>query len=163
MLRLPVRESAPPFPPVRPSTDAAHLITLRVGRRGSPLTAAHLASEFHAALHLLALEGWWRLRCALLLPRQVHLIATLTPGTGAEPAAQELKRRLTPCLQRAGTTWRPDHATVQLEHPAELAEAFRTLHREPHRAGLCAEGEAWPGYLCADDDRAWLGARRAGA
>jgi REP element-mobilizing transposase RayT len=160
MLRLPVRESAPPFPVARPSTDGAHLITLRVGRRGSPLTAAHLASEFHAALHLLALEGWWRVRCAVLLPRHAHLIATLAPGSGLESAVQELKRRLAPCLRRAGVNWDANHLARPLEHPAEMADAFRTLYREPQSAGLCAEGEAWPGYLCADDDRAWLGAER---
>lgn len=163
MLRLPVRDSAPPFPAARPAGDAAHLITLRIGRRGSPLTSAHLSSEFHAALHLLALENWWRVRCALLLPRHAHLITTLAPGTGPDAAIVELKRRLAPCLRRAGVIWEADHVAHPLEHPAEMADAFRALYREPQRAGLCAEGEVWPGYLCADDDRAWLGsARNAG-
>lgn len=157
MLHLPVRDSAAPFPAPRPAADSSHLIILRTGRRGSPLTSAHLSSEFHAAVHLLALERWWRVRCAVLLPRHAHLIAALAPGTPPGAAVAELKRRLAPCLRRAGAAWEADHESRLLEHPAEIADAFRSLYREPRRAGLCGEGEAWPGYLCAEDDRAWLG------
>lgn len=155
---IPIRSgpSAPPFPSPTQAPSGAHLITLHAGRRGAPLNSIHLASEFHAAVHLLALERWWRVRCAVLLPRTAHLVATLAAKIGPTEAADELKRRLAPCLLRARQVWLPGHQARFLADAAEIANALRALYLEPGRAGLCAEGEAWPGYLCADEDRSWL-------
>jgi hypothetical protein len=156
MIPLRTGDSTPPFPTSGRTPSGAHLITLHASRRGAPLNSIHLASEFHAAVHLLALEGWWRVRCALLLPRNARLVATLDAKTGPAEAAEELKRRLAPCLLRARQAWAPGHECRFLPGPAEIADAFRALYLEPSRAGLCAEGDAWPGYLGADEDRTWL-------
>ena len=156
MIPLRFGDSAPPFPSSSRPASGAHLITLHAGRGGAPLNSIHLASEFHAAVHLLALEGWWRVRCALLLPRTARLIATLSASTGPAEATEELKRRLAPCLRRARQAWAPNHECRFLAGPAEIADTLRALYLEPGRAGLCAEGEPWPGYLGADEDRNWL-------
>lgn len=157
MIPLRFSDSTPPFSSGNRPASGAHLITLHAGRRGAPLNSIHLASEFHAAVHLLALEGWWRVRCALLLPHTARLVATLDAKTGPAEAAEELKRRLAPCLHRARQAWAPRHECRFLAGPAEIAETLRNLYLEPGRAGLCAEGDAWPGYLGADEDCGWLG------
>ncbi|MFM7752049.1 MAG: hypothetical protein ACKOTF_13795 [Opitutaceae bacterium] len=156
MIPLRLSDSAPPFSSGPRPASGAHFFTLHAGRRGAPLNSIHFASEFHAAVHLLAIEGWWRVRCALLLPRTARLVATLEARTGPAEAAEELKRRLAPCLLRARQAWAPHHECRFLAGPTEIADTLRTLYLEPGRAGLCAEGEAWPGYLGADEDRAWL-------
>lgn len=125
------------------------------------MTSAHLTSEFHAAVHLLALERWWRVRCAVLMPHSAHVVAALSPSTPPAAAAEELKRRLNPCLRRAGLKWEPGHHTELIKQPAALTETFRRLFRESRQAGLCAEGDSWTGYLCEDDNRDLLGALRA--
>ena len=160
MFPSPVQDTRPAAPSPVCDTAGAHLITLHAGRRGGPLTSAHLTSEFHAAVHLLALERWWRVRCAVLLPHRAHVVAALSPGTPPAAAAEELKRRLVPCLRRAGRKWETGHHTRLIKQPAELAEIFHGLFRESRQAGLCAEGESWTGYLCEDDNRDLLGALR---
>lgn len=152
MIPLRTRESTPPFPAASRVPDGAHLISLHAARRGAPLNSIHLASEFHAAVHLLALERWWRVRCAILLPRAAHLVATLAATTGPAEAAEELKRRLAPCLRRARQAWAPGQYCRFLAGPAEITEAIRALYHEPARTGLGAEGDSWPGYLCAAED-----------
>lgn len=149
-------DSTPPFPANNRNHDSAHLFTWHTGRRGAPLNSVHLASEFHAAVHLLALEGWWRVRCSLLLPRTARLLATLEAKTDPAEAGEELKRRLAPCLLRARQAWATRHEYRFLAGPAEIADALRALYLEPGRAGLCGEGDAWPGFLGAEEDREWL-------
>lgn len=161
MKQLTPSNSPTPSPDSKPGSPCAHLLTIRVGRRGAPLNAIHLASEFHAAVHLLALERWWRVRCTVLLPRVAHLIVALAPEIDSTTAAEELKRRLAPCLRRAGQTWATGYETQFLGSQAEIGDALVKLYREPCRVGLCTEGEVWPGYLCSDDDRAWLVATTA--
>jgi hypothetical protein len=147
----------PAFPPARVFGPSCHYFTFRT-RRGRPgLAVPSVCAEFQAALHLLGLEGVSRVRTAVVLAAELHLVAAVPESRAADQVGLVLQGKLAPSLARLGLAWAPEFSHRPLPAGADGYPTFRYLYRAPYRAGLAVEGEAWPGYHCAERDWRWFG------
>jgi hypothetical protein len=105
----------------------------------------------------LGLEGVSRVRTAVVLAAELHLVAAVPESRAADQVGLVLQGKLAPSLARLGLAWAPEFSHRPLPASADGYPTFRYLYRAPYRAGLAAEGEAWPGYHCAERDWRWFG------
>ena len=147
----------PAFPPARVFGPGCHYFTFRT-RRGRPgLAVPPVCAEFQAALHLLGLEGVARVRTAVVLAAELHVVAAVPDPCPADRVGMVLQGKLAPSLARLGLAWAPEFTHQPLPAGADGYPTFRYLYRAPFRAGLAAEGEGWAGYHCAERDWRWFG------
>lgn len=148
---------SPAFPPARVFGPGCHSFTLRTRRGRAGLAVPPICAEFQAALHLLGLEGIARVRTAVVLAAELHLVAAIPDHRPADRVGVLLQGKLAPSLARLGLAWAPEFSHRPLPAGADGYPTFRYLYRAPYRAGLAAEGEAWAGYHCAEPDWRWFG------
>jgi hypothetical protein len=148
---------SPHFPLARVFGPGCHYFTFRTRRGRSGLAVPPVCAEFQAALHLLGLEGIARVRSAVVLAAELHLVAAVPDRHPAERVGLALQGKLAPSLARLGLGWAPEFSHRPLPAGADGYPTFRYLYRAPYRAGLAAEGQAWAGYHCAERDWRWFG------
>ncbi len=145
------------FPSARVFGPGCHAFTLRT-RRGRPgLAVPPMCAEFQATLHLLGLEGMARVRTAVLLGAELHLVAAVPDRMPPDQVGLILQGRLAPSLARLGLAWAAEMSRRPLPAGADGYPTFRYFYRAPYRAGLAPEGQSWAGYHCAAGDWRWFG------
>lgn len=148
---------SPALPPARVFGPGCHSFTFRTRRDRPGLAVPPICAEFQAAVHLLGLEGIARVRTAVVLAAELHLVAAVPDRCPSARVGLILQGKLAPSLARLGLAWAPEISHRPLPAGADGYPTFRYLYRAPYRAGLAAEGEAWAGYHCAERDWRWFG------
>jgi len=99
---------SPAFPPARVFGPGCHSFTLRTRRGRAGLAVPPICAEFQAALHLLGLEGIARVRTAVVLAAELHLVAAIPDHRPADRVGVLLQGKLAPSLARLGLAWAPE-------------------------------------------------------
>jgi REP element-mobilizing transposase RayT len=133
-----------------------HFLTLCIDRRAPGLATPQFHSEFHAATHLLTLEGKWHVRTATVMPYHVHFLVTLGESADMPAVVDIFQDCLAPCLQRAGLHWERGYYDRPMNPGEDHLPPFLYIFQNPYRARLLDPTEKWPGYYCAEGDWAWF-------
>lgn len=91
------------------------------------------------------------------MPDHLHLLATLGHKTSLSDAVRKFKGPLSTELRAHHAKWQPSFYDHRLRDNEDVLPVFLYIYLNPYRAGLCASGEKWPGYICNPEDWAWFG------
>jgi len=92
--------------------------------------------------------GQCELHAWVVMPNHVHVLCRLREGVALGRllngwkggASREINRR----MGRAGHLWQREYFDRAIRDPSHFHRARRYIHRNPVKAGLCAEPEDWP-------------------
>jgi REP element-mobilizing transposase RayT len=156
MIRIPVRSPDTYLPSRWSPLPGGHFLTVNCRGRKPGLATPHFNFEFHAALHLLVLEGQWQVRSAVVMPYYVHLHVHLPAHLDTATVLQRFKDRLTPCLEPTELTWEDGYCDRRIAPGEDCLALFHYLYHSPYEAGLIPSIESWPGYYCTEGDWRWF-------
>lgn len=137
---------------------ADDVLTVCTDQKRSGLTSPIAASAILAEMRALDADRTWQLRCAVVMPDHLHVLAIFGERLTLGQSIGRLKAKTKSSLHAvaASLAWERD----VYDHPVRPEEdhlaLFLDLFLNPSRAGLCARGDRWPWYFCREEDWAWF-------
>lgn len=99
----------------------------------------------------------WKLRAMVIMPDHIHLLVGLEAKSVSD-SVRIFKGRLSPKLRKHNLKWQSGFYDHRLRPKDKLSGVVRYMWLNPYRAGICNEGEAWPGWWCDEAVTEWIGA-----
>jgi REP element-mobilizing transposase RayT len=137
--------------------NSTYFLTICAMRPCAALSQTALTDAIRRQYMAVEARGWWTVHCAVIMPDHLHLVVTLGNGARLDESVRLLKGPLCPHLRDAGVRWQPSFFDHRLRAEDNLTAVFRYVFLNPHRAGLVAAPERWPGYFCRTQDWEWFG------
>jgi putative transposase len=135
---------------------AEYFLTVCTDEHRLGLTTAATASAILAEMHRMTADGTWTLRCATVMPNQVHLLFVLGTRLPLGQCIQRLKAKTSAALRSAPCEWERDFFDRRLRPGDERLPLFLYIYLNPYHANLVDHGAAWPHFFCCDADWAWF-------
>jgi putative transposase len=100
----------------------------------------------------------WQLRCAVVMPDHVHVLAILGDRLPIGKCIARLKSKTKSSLNAASANleWERDFYDHRVRPKEDRVAIFRYIFQNPHRAGLCEYADRWPWYYCREEDWQWF-------
>jgi REP element-mobilizing transposase RayT len=141
---------------------AEYFLTVCTDEKRPSLASPAAATAILAELRAMDTDGTWQLRCAVVLPDHVHVLAILGDRLTLGQSVGRLKSKTKSSLSAvaansaASLDWERDFYDHHVRPDEDRLALFLYIFLNPYRAGLCATGDAWPWYYCRDDDWSWF-------
>jgi REP element-mobilizing transposase RayT len=135
---------------------ATYFLTICTNNRGSGLATSQLARSVLDETQAAQADAVWSVRCAMVMPDHVHLLAELGAKLPLEKAVSRLKAKTSAGLRGAGLGWERGFFDHRLRAADDILDVLLYIYLNPYRAGLCAHAESWPWFHCHPDDWAWF-------
>lgn len=138
------------------TASAEYFLTFCTDARGAGLTTPELGRFVLGEMLAMATDKTWTLRCAVIMPDHVHLLATLGDRLPLARTIQRLKAKTSACLQAGGLNWERGFFDHRLRTTDDMRDVLLYIYLNPYRAGRCARAESWPWFYCHPEDWAWF-------
>lgn len=137
----------------RHETD--YFLTVCTEDRKAAITGS-VADTMLAALHESHAAGAWRLRCLVLMPDHLHLLARLGDKLTLSQAVSRFKFATRLILGAYKARWQDNYYDHRLRVAESAEPVIRYIHSNPYEAGLVPAGATWPWFYCALEDWDWF-------
>lgn len=141
---------------------AEYFLTICTDQKRSGLNEPDRATAILAELRAMDADLTWQLRCAVVMPDHVHVLAILgarlTLGQTIGRLKSKTKSPLRAVAAHSATSlaWERDFYDHHVRPDEDRLALFLYIFLNPYRADLCATGDRWPWYYCCDEDWLWF-------
>ena len=136
--------------------QATYFLTLCTVDRKTGLNAPPVASSIRHEIDSMTADHTWRMRCMVIMPDHVHVVARLGNRLSLGQTIQRLKAKTSLALKTGGLAWARAFFDRKLRPDDALGPIFLYVHLNPYRAGLLARTERWPHFSCDPEDWEWF-------
>lgn len=137
----------------RHETD--YFLTLCVESR-CPILVGPLADTVLNALHQSHAAAVWHLRCLVLMPDHLHLLARLGGKLTLSQAVARFKFATRQSMQASQVRWQDNYYDHRLRPDESVEPVIRYIFMNPCAAGLIQSGGKWPWFYCCTEDWTWF-------
>ena len=135
---------------------AEYFLTICTNRRRRGLEDPLTQGSILAAAKRMNEEAVWKLRTAVVMRDQVHLLIALGERMELAEAVRLFKGRSSVALRRVGLLWQAGYFEHRMRNEEKLLPVFQYIFLNPYHSSLLNADEKWAGYFCSDEDWAWF-------
>lgn len=137
---------------------AEYFLTVCTDQKRSGLTAPALATAILAEMRAMDADRTWQLRCTVVMPDHIHVLAILGERLTLGQSIGRLKSKTKPALRAvaASLDWERDFYDHHVRPDEDRLALFLYIFLNPYRASLCSPGDRWPWYFCREEDWHWF-------
>jgi putative transposase len=136
--------------------SAEYFLTLCTDGRLQGLTTQPLAKVIMNELQAMVADETWYVRCAVIMPDHLHLLAILGERLPLGKAVQRFKAKTSAVLQARRLAWERGFFDRKMRPGDDRLAIFRYIYLNPYRARLVPVEQEWPHYFCREDDWRWF-------
>jgi REP element-mobilizing transposase RayT len=138
--------------------NAEYFLTICTDKARAGLTTPATAGFILREMHAMEADQSWQLRCAVIMPDHLHVLATLGERLPLGRCVARLKSKTAGALRSvaAELEWERDFFDQRLRPDEDRQSVFLYIYLNPYRAGLCPRAERWPWYYCRAEDWVWF-------
>jgi len=141
---------------------AEYFLTVCTDEKHPGLTSPAVTTAILTALRAMDADGTWKLRCAVVMPDHVHVLAilgerlTLGQSVGRLKSKTNASLRAVAANSAASLAWARDFYDHHVRPDEDRLALFLYIFLNPDRTDLCAASDRWPRYYCRDEDWSWF-------
>jgi REP element-mobilizing transposase RayT len=137
---------------------AEYFLTVCTEAKRPGLASPAVAPAILAEMRAMDADHTWQLRCAVVMPDHIHVLAILGERLTLGQSIGRLKTKTKPTLVTRDATleWERDFYDHHVRPDEDRLAIFLYVFLNPYRAGQCARSELWPWYFCRDEDWQWF-------
>lgn len=137
---------------------AEYFLTVCTGQGRVGLPSPGVAEAILSEARAMDADNTWKLRCAVVMPEHIHLLAILGERLSLGKSIARLKSKTNPALRLRDPAleWERDFFDRHVRPDEDRIALFLYIYLNPFRAGLCPGNQLWPWFWCSEVDWAWF-------